>query len=268
MVMVLYGIGESRSLIESLKAEGFGVAAVVRTDYGGRLAGGSGADSVWDAPLDTGEMKELMTGLGVTLIIDATHPFANPLSSMAREACALLKISYIKFGRGETDLPHGSLLRRVFSWEEAAQAASGFGDTIFLTTGSNNLEIFLRHPGLRGRRIVVRVLPDHRVIKKCQDLGISPRDIVAMHGPFSIKLNKAVFQSYRAGVMVTRDGGPPGGTYNKVRAATELGIPVVLIQREKICLPECHNDMEQLMAAVKRIFNIKGKGYNPLETLV
>lgn len=253
MIMVLYGIGESRSLIASLKDEGFGVAAMVRTDYGGRLAGVSGADSVVEAPPDTGEMKALIIGLGVTQVIDATHPFANPLSNMAREACGILKISFIRFGRGETDLPHGSLMHRVYSWEEAAQAASGFGETVFLTTGSNNLEVFLQHPSLRGRRIVVRVLPDHRVIKKCQDLGISPRDIVAMQGPFSVKLNRAIFQSYRAGVMVTRDGGPPGGTYNKVRAAAELNIPVVLIQREKIHFPECYNDMEQLMAAVKKI---------------
>ncbi|KJS00663.1 MAG: hypothetical protein VR68_06975 [Peptococcaceae bacterium BRH_c4a] len=255
MIMVLYGIGESRSLIAALKDEGFGVAAMVRTDYGGRLAGVSGADSVVDAPPDTEEMKSLMVRLGVTLVIDATHPFANPLSNMAREACAFLKTFFIRFSRGETDLPNGSLMHRAYSWEEAAQAASGFGDTVFLTTGSNNLEVFLQHPSLRGRRIVVRVLPDHRVIKKCQDLGISPRDIVAMQGPFSVKLNRVIFQSYRAGVMVTRDGGPPGGAYNKVRAAAELNIPVVLIQREKIHFPECYNDMEQLMAAVERIYS-------------
>ncbi|MFZ5633935.1 MAG: precorrin-6A reductase [Bacillota bacterium] len=250
--MVLYGIGESRDLIGSLKGQGYGVVAVVRTDYGGRLAGTSGADHVVPAPADAGELSALIGAWGVKQVVDATHPFASPLSAMARETCLSLKIPYIRFGRGETDLPADPLIRRVYSWEAAAEAASAFGDTVFLTTGSYNLEVFLQFRGLRGRRIVVRVLPDHRVIKKCQDLGMSPRDIVAMQGPFSVKLNKAVFQAYRAGVVVTRDGGQSGGTYNKVRAALELKVPVVLIQREKLAGPECLNDIGLLLEAVKK----------------
>lgn len=252
MIMVLYGISESRDLIGALKKEGFGVVAVARTDYGGRMAGVCGADWVVSAPGDAGEMDALIRKLGVRQVIDATHPFASPLSAMARDACASINIPYLKYGRGETVLPANPLIRRVYSWEEAAAAVSAFDDSIFLTTGSNNLEVFLHHPALKGRRIVVRVLPDHRVIKKCQDLGISPRDIVAMQGPFSVKLNRVIFQAYRAGVMVTRDGGPSGGTYNKVRAAAELKIPVVLIQREKINVSELHETLEQLLDTVIR----------------
>ncbi|MFZ5651210.1 MAG: precorrin-6A reductase [Bacillota bacterium] len=249
--MVLYGTSESRDLIGALKKEGFGVVAVVRTDYGGRLAGVSGADWVVSAPADAGGMAALINNFSVKQLIDATHPFANPLSAMARDTCASEKILYIRYGRGETDLPANPLIRRVYSWEEAAEAASVFEDTVFLTTGSNNLETFLQHPALKGRRIVVRVLPDYRVIKKCQDLGISPRDMVAMQGPFSVKLNKAIFQAYKTGVMVTRDGGPAGGTYNKVRAAAELKIPVVLMQREKMSVPDLHESLEQLVQKVK-----------------
>ncbi|KJS66964.1 MAG: hypothetical protein JL50_10395 [Peptococcaceae bacterium BICA1-7] len=251
MIMVLYGIGESRLLIESLKNDGFKVVAVTRTDYGGRLAGISGADAVV-APADPARMAGIISDLGVRQVVDATHPFVSPLSVMTRDICAYEGLPYLRFGRGETDLPASPLVHRVYSWEEAAQKASSFGDTVFLTTGSNSLEIFLRHRELRGRRIVVRVIPDHRVIKKCQDLGVSPRDIVAMQGPFSVKLNKAIFQAYRAGVVVTRDGGPSGGTYNKVRAATDLKIPVVMIQREALSGEECHYDLDKLMEAVRR----------------
>ncbi len=250
--MVLYGVGETRTVIGSLKDRGYPVVAVVRTDYGGRLASVSGADRVIPAPQDAGEMSELVRVLGVTQVIDATHPFANSLSALAREVCAGLNIPYIRFGRGETDLPEDPLIYRVQSWEEAAETASGFGGTVFLTTGSYNLEVFTQFKGLRGKRVVVRVLPDHRVIRKCQELGVSPRDIVAMQGPFSVKLNKAIFQAYRAGVVVTRDGGPSGGTYNKVRAALDLKIPVVLIQREKMYEPDCPGDIGQLIRVVER----------------
>lgn len=250
--MVLYGVGETRALIESLKDRGFRVVAVARTEYGGSLAGTSGADHVAPAPRDPGEMSGLVRDFGVRQVIDATHPFANPLSSLARETCAGLGVPYLRFGRGETDLPADPLVFRVNSWEKAAERAASFDGTVFLTTGSHNLEVFTQYRGLRDRRIVVRVLPEHRVIKKCQDLGISPRDIVAMQGPFSVKLNKAIFQAYRAGVIVTRDGGPSGGTFNKVKAALDLRIPVLLIHRESPAGQECLDDIGLLLEAVRR----------------
>lgn len=252
MIMVLYGVGESRALIKALKDRGYGVVAVARTDYGSRLAGVSGALSVVTAPAGAGEMSSLIRSLGVRQVIDATHPFDSPVSAVAREACGALGVPYIRFGRGETDLPDDPLICRTHSWDNAAEMAAGIGGTVFLTTGSHNLAVFLQYPGLAGRRIVVRVLPEHRVIKKCQDLGVSPRDIVAIQGPFSVKLNKALFQAYRAGVIVTRDGGPSGGTENKIRAALDLGVPVVLIRREKLPGPECLCDMELLLDAVER----------------
>lgn len=252
MIMVLYGVGESRALIKSLKDHGHGVAAVVRTDYGGSLAGFSGADRVVPAPPGPVEMSELIRRMGVNQVIDATHPFANPLSSAAREVCAGLNIPYLRFGRGETELPDDPLICRAPTWEKAAEMAAEFGGTVFLTTGSHNLEVFTRHQELRGRRIVVRVLPDYKVVKKCQELGISPREIVAIQGPFSVKLNKAIFQAYRAGVVVTRDGGPSGGTYNKVKAALDLKIPVVIIQREKPADQDCLDDIGLLLEAVAR----------------
>ncbi|MCL6612377.1 MAG: precorrin-6A reductase [Peptococcaceae bacterium] len=250
MIMVLYGVGESRELIKSLKESGYRVAAVARTEYGCQAAGSSGADRVVPAPSGYGDMSELIRTLGVKQVVDATHPFANPLSAAARDVCSDLEIPYIRFGRAETVLPQDPLICRVQSWEKAAETASGFSGTVFLTTGSYNLEVFTRYRGLRGRRVVVRVLPDHRVVKKCQELGISPRDIVAMQGPFSVKLNKAIFQAYRAGVVVTRDGGPSGGAYNKVKAALDLKIPVVLIQRDDPPGAGCLDDIGLLLETV------------------
>jgi len=252
MIMLLYGVGESSELIASLKKLGYPVLAVVRRDYDGHPAVLSGADQVVAAPARPAEIHRLIRRLGISQVIDATHPFASPLSLVTREVSAQAGIPYLRFGRGETDLPEDALIHRVHSWEEAAGAAAGFDGVVFLTTGSYNLEIFTQFPGLRGRRMVVRVLPDHRVVKRCQELGISPRDIVAMQGPFSVKLNKIIFQSYRAGVLVTRDGGPSGGAYNKVRAALDLKLPVILIQREKHPDPDCFVDPGLLLEAVKR----------------
>jgi precorrin-6A/cobalt-precorrin-6A reductase len=87
---------------------------------------------------------------------------------------------------------------------------------------------------MAGRRVVVRVLPDHQVIEKVRSMGVAPKDIVAMQGPFSKEMNRITFKMYNASVIVTKDSGRAGGTDTKIAAALQLKIPVVLIKRPKL----------------------------------
>lgn len=254
MIIVMCGTGESRKLISLLSESGYGVTAAVRTDYGSESFRGCGAQGVITLDPGCGSLIYHIRELGIRAVVDATHPFASGFSDEARAACRETGIEYIRFSRRETSLPPDPLVYPVYSWEEAAARAAAFGGTVFLTTGSNSLDIFLGSPLLQGTRIVVRVLPEHRVIKKCQDMGLSPRDIVALHGPFSVKLNRELFKSYRAAVVVTRDGGPPGGTENKIKGALSLKIPVVLISRG---LPPEQLEIETLEQVLERVRAIK-----------
>ncbi|OAT79877.1 precorrin-6A reductase [Desulfotomaculum copahuensis] len=229
MLLVLYGTREARELISLLSAHGYRVMATARTAYGGTLAGMGGAVEVLPAPADTGEMVSALKKKGITLVLDATHPSPGLLSQMAREASNRLKLPFIRYERKETSLPVDPQVHVVDSWEEAVEVAAGLGNTVFLTTGSNNLEVFVRSKAMRGKRLVVRVLPEHRIIKKCDELGLLPRDIVALQGPFSARFNRAMFQAYRAEVVVTRESG--GSTDAKIRAALGLKLPVVVIRR-------------------------------------
>ncbi|MGQ9557700.1 MAG: precorrin-6A reductase [Desulfurispora sp.] len=226
MLLLICGTGESFALISFLQQHGYQVAALPRTGYGGQLA--SRADLVLESWADG--LKLLEQGQ-VTAVIDATHPSNGEQVQMLTRTAADSGIAFCSFQRQETPLPESPLVVPVYSWEEAVQQAAAKSGNIFLTTGSHNLELFVKAPQLKGRRIIVRVLPQHQIIKKCQDLGILPRDIVAMQGPFSARFNQAIFQAYRAGVVVTRDSGTAGGTENKIKAARALQIPVILIKR-------------------------------------
>ena len=235
MLMVLYGTKEAREIITALKIRGYRVMAAAVTEYGKTILGSEGIAEVF-IPSDPVNMEPELAGVvtanRVQLILDATHPWPGQLSEIARRVARDKGISYIRYARKETPLPEHSLIHRVNSWEEAAKLAGGLAGTIFLTTGSNNLEVFLHSPETRGRRIVVRILPEYRIVKKCQDMGVAPRDLVALQGPFSVKLNRAIFRAYRAGVIVTRDGGSTD-TEAKIKAALALNIPVVIIQRDR-----------------------------------
>lgn len=257
MILVLYGIGESQKLINMLTRDGYRVVAAVRTEYGGVLAGQGGAVEIIPVPPDDKEICSRIREMGIKLVIDAGHPFNNSISDNFRAACSSMGVTYLRFYRRETALPDDPLIHSVYSWQEAAQKTAEFQGSIFLTTGSNNLDVFINCEALKGKRVVVRVLPEYRVVKKCQDMGISPRDIVALHGPFSAKFNRSMFQAYKAGVVVTRDGGSSGGTETKIKAALSLKIPVVLIRREQPEETAYPETCEQVLEVVSTILPLK-----------
>lgn len=216
-----------------LCARGYEVLSVTIVENGSRIIVRNSSMEVIEKHPGKNGLESLLKNTPVRLLIDASHPFSGPLSGLAKELCATGRIPYIRFVREEVALPESPLLVPVNSFEEAAQKAAELGNTVFLTTGSNNLELFLKNPRMAGKRIVVRVLPDHRVIKAVQSLGINPRDIVAMQGPFSKDMNRVTFKMYNASVIVTKDSGRVGGTDSKISAALGLKIPIVIIKRAK-----------------------------------
>lgn len=229
MIFVLAGTQAARQTANLLREQGYQVLAGAITDYGRDLLATAGIVAV---PFP-GKMEDVcrLLGNGITAVVDASHSFTTEQSQALAAASSQLNICYVRVLPSETELPSSRLLYHVYSWDEAARQALELGEVIFLTTGSYQLETFLQHPRAAGKRIVVRVLPEHRVIKKCQDLGLTPRDIIAMQGPFSRKLNKGLFQAVKAEVIVTKDSGKEGGTDTKVAAALDLGLPVVVLHR-------------------------------------
>jgi precorrin-6A/cobalt-precorrin-6A reductase len=226
--------GEGRQLTRSLRQAGYQVVSWADSDYGEQLARHDGAVTILTGPLNEANLATLGSNRRPQAVIDATLPYPNHVSRTLESWCRQQQLYYLRFLRAETKLPDNKLIYEVAAWEEAARTAAQLGETIFLTTGTNNLEVFAKNPLLKNKRLVVRVLPEQQVIKKCQDLGLTPRDIIAMQGPFSKELNRAMFKACKAEVIVTRDAGPAGGTEAKIAAALALKIAVVVIKRPSI----------------------------------
>ncbi|MDQ0287453.1 precorrin-6A/cobalt-precorrin-6A reductase [Desulfofundulus luciae] len=232
MILVLSGTADGRLIVQDLVASGYTVLASAATPYGGELLARHGAEII-TGPLALDEMVALIKKRRIELLVDATHPYAQRVSEIARQACAQTQIPYLRYQRGETNLPRHPLIHCTAGYEEAAQQATRLGKVIFLTTGSKTLDIFLTAARRHGCRLVVRVLPEPAVIQRCRRLGLSPADIVAMQGPFSLELNRALFKQYGAEVVVTKNSGVVGGTDTKIAAALELALPVVVINRPR-----------------------------------
>lgn len=229
MILVLAGTSEGRLAAASLEKEGFEVIASTATAYGGELLAKDFHGEITARPLSFAEMVSLITAKKIDKVIDATHPFAVEVSNNVREACRLKGVTYERLERDEETFAEEEGLFRARDVEEAVQLAAGVEGSIFLTTGSSKLEFYTA--GLDAERLVVRILPVKESLEKCLSLGISPRNIIAMQGPFDEELNRCLFKRYRASLVITKDSGPAGGTREKIDAARGLGIPVVLINR-------------------------------------
>jgi precorrin-6A/cobalt-precorrin-6A reductase len=191
------------------------------------------------------------------LILDASPPSSSVKLAPLRQWCEQQSIPYLRLERPETVIPDSLLIYPVYTWEEALlqleqqvgamHEAKGRIVTIFVTTGSYQMESIVQSAFARYARLVVRVLPEGRLVQKCQDMGIPPRDIIAMQGQFSKEINKALFKSYGADILLTRDSGSAGGTDTKISAALELGIEIVLVKRTKSRTGLTVNNIKELL---------------------
>jgi len=232
MILVLAGTTEGREMVAELSARGCQVTAAALTAYGAELSRAAGAVVNLNGPLTEDGLSALLRNRQFTALVDCTHPFAANITRIAKQVCARHGLPYYRCARPAAELPGSPLVKSVESWAEAVNAAAGPGfDIIFLTIGTRHLPEFIHSPGLRGKRFVARVLPDPDSIAFCRSLGLPPRDIVALQGPCGKELNAALFSHYKADAVVTKDSGTAGGVEEKVSAALELNLPVIVVRR-------------------------------------
>ncbi|MGH2332352.1 precorrin-6A reductase [Thermoanaerobacter mathranii] len=245
MILVLAGTKDGREIAERLKLKGFEVIASTVTDYGASLF--SEGIKVHKGAMDELSLIDFIYKNNIDIVVDATHPFAKDVSINAINACNKTGIKYIRYER-ESLYYYKAIV--VKSFEEAAEECKKY-DSIFLTVGSKNLEKF-RVLWEIGKKVTARVLPLSSVIKKCENLGLKPKNIIAMEGPFTKELNYQMFKERNAEVIVTKESGIVGGVLEKFEAAKMLGIPVILIKRPDINYPVVLTDVDSLINEVTK----------------
>jgi len=248
MILVLAGTKDSREIIKRLAAQDYEVIASVVTDYGFQLADELGI-RVLQGELTESGLQKVIKESEIKMIIDATHPFATEISQTALKVSSQLGVSYIRFAREELDLADQSLITKVDSYQQAAKEAQQF-DRILLTIGSKNLSYFIDEVEDWSTRLVARILPMTRFIKRAENLGFSPQNLLALQGPFSKQLNQVLLEDYNIDVVVTKARGKTCGLDTKLAAARELEKQVILITRPDLSYPNQASSYQELLEKV------------------
>ncbi|MHA6797930.1 cobalt-precorrin-6A reductase [Bounagaea algeriensis] len=219
-VLLLGGTGEARELAGAL-------AEHPRFDAVSSLAG-----RVRDPRLPEGEVRiggfggpaglaNWMRERGTDVLVDATHPFAQRMSTSAVQAAHAAGVRLLVLRRpGWTPGP-GDDWRWVPSVRAAADLLPELGRGAFLTTGRQDVSAFAG-------------LDDHHFLLRCVDPPEPPLprqlEVLLDRGPYTLDGELELLRSRDLDVVVTKDSGGPT-TAAKLRAARELGLPVVVVRR-------------------------------------
>jgi precorrin-6x reductase len=236
MILLLAGTTEARNLAGHLASSG--VKAVAS------LAGVTEEPLAYPIEIRTGGFggeegfRSYLREAGITAVIDATHPFAEAITTRTARICLELGLPYLRYERKIWRSQPGDAWHHIDSYE-ALPDMIPTGARVFLATGRQSLDRI--GPLLPGRHLICRVI----------DTPTEPfpyeGEWVVGRPPFSETEETALFQRLNPDFLVVKNAG--GAGRGKLDAARSLGIPIAMIARPPA--PEGVDRREQLLDALE-----------------
>jgi len=169
----------------------------------------------------------------INLLIDATHPFAVQMSWNAATAAVEVGIPYLMLVRLAWAKVAGDNWIEVESVEAAVKAIPVTAKRVFLTIGRQQLAPFAT---LTDTWFLMRSIDP-------PDGAIPHGQLLLDRGPFSLASERKLLRDYQIEAIVSKNSGGDA-TYPKIIAARELGIPILMVQRQVLPPGEQVPDVE------------------------
>jgi precorrin-6A/cobalt-precorrin-6A reductase len=177
-----------------------------------RIGGFGGADGLVD----------WLTLDATQAVVDATHPYADQISSNAVVACARLAIPLASIIRPAWQPQPGDTWLTVANAEAAADALGPKPRRVFLTLGRLELGAFAGAP---HHHYIARTIDPPGDVALPPDLRL-----LSGRGPFDLEAETTLLKREKIDLLVSKNSGG-AATYAKIEAARDLGIAVVMIAR-------------------------------------
>ncbi|MDZ5604482.1 cobalt-precorrin-6A reductase [Pseudomonas sp. RP23018S] len=174
-----------------------------------RVGGYGGADG----------LAEYLLQAGISLVIDATHPYAARISHNAAAAARAAGIPCWALRRPAWQPQAGDDWRDFEGWPDLVTALAPFERPLF-TLGREPLLHLDEIPP--GQCWTLRALLSYPGNARCEVIGA--------RGPFSLDSERALFERRHIDVLVSKNSGSVA-TEPKLEVARERGIPVLVLKR-------------------------------------
>ncbi|MGV8996138.1 MAG: cobalt-precorrin-6A reductase [Parvibaculaceae bacterium] len=156
-----------------------------------------------------------------TALIDVTHPFAAQMSGHAATVAEMLKLPLLRFERAAWQKQVGDNWLEVADMDAAAGALGEKKKRVFLTIGRLEVGSFQAAP---QHDYLIRAIDDFAL-----PAGINGRVITA-RGPFTLADELDLLRTESIDIVVSKNSGG-AATESKIRAARDLGIAIVMVER-------------------------------------
>lgn len=224
MIWLIGGTAETREFLQQLP-QNLKIIVTVTTEEGQK------AFSSFDVPIHVAQMDETAMEHFIKMhqvlkIVDLSHPYAVEVSKNANKVSQKLNLPYFRYVRSKTTLTTGHQFNSIASCATFLKSVTG---SVFFTTGIKSIPEF--EPVKGKNRFIYRILPSLTSFKSIENLSLDLKNIVAMHGPFSIEMNIALFRQFKADFVVMKNAGTAGGTEEKIQACILTGAKPLMIDR-------------------------------------
>lgn len=155
----------------------------------------------------------------ISLILDATHPYAAQISANAAQAAQMCNIPCWALRRPAWQPQPGDDWREVRDWAGLIEALQPFQRPLF-TLGREPLQHLDEIPA--GQFWTLRALDTYPGNERCEVIGA--------RGPFLLADERALFERRQIDVLISKNSGS-SATEPKLEVARERGVPVLILQR-------------------------------------
>jgi precorrin-6A/cobalt-precorrin-6A reductase len=187
----------------------------------------------------------------ISLVVDATHPFAITITQNVAEAAQKAGIPNLHFSRRSWKKKTHDEWYEVESSKEAAKMLTHpdlqHAKNIFVTIGRSELNCF--HP-IKPKEFYVRSIEPIKGL----DFFDNMRWIEG-RGPFSYHDEYAFFQKHNIQCLVAKNSGG-FASFPKINVARVLGVPVVLIKQPIILNLKKIYDKNELISSILKNLSV------------
>jgi len=240
VIWVIGGTTEARDFIDRL--EGIEYVVSVATEEGREFLKGK---NVFVGRMNFHEMEKFCLKKKISAIVDLSHPYARIVSENAKAISVEFKIPYFRYERPMLESPKG--IDSFNRLEEMIFYMKDLEGVFLITLGSKNIKELVKVRG--DNRFIFRVLPTEESIRSLRENEVEMKDIIASLGPFSYEQNLLTMKENRVDYLVTKNSGDKGGYEEKIRAAENLGVKILLLDRapvESLSLEEIFEKIKEM----------------------
>ena len=219
MILVFGGTTEGRRAVEVLEEAGSLYYYSTKTDeqeihmhHGIHLVG----VLVREAMIDICEKQS------IRLIIDAAHPFAQHLHQTIADVAESLAIPVIRYERIYP--PRDTDVEWIDDYSQIPQDIH----SLLATTGVQSIQK-LKPLEQQGMKIYYRILPRESSIDMALQQGATEEQLIYYEDSSTIEID--------ADAILLKESGISGGFIEKVKAAKEKGMRIIVLKRPQLIIP-------------------------------